>query len=293
MYWTSDNLPTSQKELNRILSISKTLDEAPIIPPFFKDNPSIRNANIFFSYSEQEIRDLISCKESITYFLEYYYNIIGKTYYDHQYNILNSKQRYNIIIQCRQVGITDTLILKSLYEAMFHGKQVCYISTDIINVYSKLIYIYSNLPFFIKGGVVKNEVNMILFENSGSIKFYNFDKIDKHNFHSDSIYLDNFGYYDDKINLFNILLYSTSLSTNKITISSTATNTKSELYKLINNSILFNKIYINYKSVYDSDEFKKSMIKKIGIKKFASEYENLFEGSTEYNRYINLESLNE
>ena len=125
------------------------------------------------------------------------------------------------------------------------------------------------------------------------IKFYNFKDVTKHDYNCDSIYLDNFGFYDSKINLFNILLYSSSSKDDaKLTLSSIATTTKSELYNIVNGDNLFNKIFINYKSIHD-DEFKRNIINLIGIKIFASEYENLFEGSKEYNRYINLESLME
>lgn len=286
MYWTSQNLPTSKIELKRIISINKTIDENPLTIPFFKNIPTIRNANIDFSYSDKEIKEIISCKENKSYFLTLFYELIDKTPYNHQYHIIDSKNRFNVIIQSRQVAITDTLLLKALHEAMYLNKNVLFISPDK-NTYIKLIKLYSTLPFFLKKGVLTIEDNKILFESLGSIKIDT--NIKPCGLNYNSYYLDDLSYYEDKIDFKSIYPTISSINDRTLTISSIATNNNSLVYKLIHNKN-FHYIPIDYKLVYN-ESLKKTMIGMIGVEKFAKEYENLFEGTIEYNRYINLESL--
>jgi len=290
MVWTSDNLPTSYKELNRLISISRTIDSEPTIPPFYKNDKFKRNANINFSYSDKEVKNLTYCSYNTSYFLDLFYNNINKKPYQHQYDILNIQDKVNVIIKSRQIGITDALLLKALHQAFFLKKATCFLTTNTSNAYARLISIYDNMPFYLKKGILNIEDNKILFENHSSITIHKVVSSTRFcpQTSYDNIYLDDFSLYEESISWTNLILNISVRSNSSLIIASSASHSDSLLYKLVNNYKTYN---ISYESLHPNGTFKEDMIDLIGIKRFASEYENLFEGTKEYNRYINLVSL--
>lgn len=146
--------------------------------PFYEKTIGLRNGNITFEYSEEEINELIKCKNDIIYFAEKYCKIKTE---EGQYTHFNLRpyqkkalkgmveNNYLIYLASRQIGKTVMSSIFMLWFLCFHTEKnifgVANKEKTVIEIVSKIKAIYKNLPFFIQPGIVKWNEGEIAFDN--------------------------------------------------------------------------------------------------------------------------------
>jgi|LakMenE01Jun11ns_1017448.scaffolds.fasta_scaffold9952850_5 hypothetical protein len=145
--------------------------------PFYEGNPDLRKGNILFDYTAHEIEEIKKCASDICYFADNYCTVMTDeglrtiVLRDYQHEMLNHFQdnRFSICLASRQIGKT---ICSSIYIAWYvlfnYDKNALILSNKgatTREIIDKAKVILDNLPFFLKPGVVKNDVFNMKFDN--------------------------------------------------------------------------------------------------------------------------------
>ena len=145
---------------------------------FYRNQDGLRNSNIFFNVTQEERIEFARCYADPIYFIETYCYI--KTpdgykhvnLYDYQKDIIEKYQnnRFNIIKNSRQTGLTTIISLLSLWVAMFRYKRniliMCNKMMEGVSIINRIKEMYIQMPFFLKQGIVSYNQKSLHFENN-------------------------------------------------------------------------------------------------------------------------------
>jgi hypothetical protein len=296
MNWSTEKINATNEQILRDVNISNLLNEESEFPksdPFFKNNPCIRASNIPFDLTSEEIKCINKLNNAR--FLANFCNLKLRDYQEKAIDNYQSN-RFNLIVNSRQTGITSILSLKALHFILSNkNKSIAIFSSKIdssVEIISKIKELYLKMPFYAKPGVKLWNQKTIKFDNDCIVKCYTNKNVDfDHKIHFCIVdglsHFWNVHYFCQKIFP---TIYSDTDS--KISIVSSP-NGNNYFKKLVDTDIMFNKQWIYWHQVPNRGlDWKKETIKDIGgIEAFAQEYELLFSGSVEWNRYLNLEKL--
>jgi hypothetical protein len=308
MIWSTDTLPCNGiacncdiRAIERDNKIKKILNEVGgYEPPFYRNNHNLRAPNILFEFTEDEKLEYVKSRTDINYF--YYqsqkYKRKKLTLYKIQEDVLSKseKNRYNIIINSRQSGMSYVLSIKALYKAlMFTDKNILIISNKMDGserMLSHIKDIYQTLPFFLKVGILQWNKKQIRFDNGSRIVVGNYKNVIAANW--ELVILNDYAFYDqNNMNIiYKSLLPSLVSRTNfELTICSIP-NDDNHFKWLVEEDNFFENHYVHWSDIPGRDEdWKKNMIDIIGIGSFTERYENIFINTKEWYRFTNLESL--
>jgi len=312
MFWKTDILPcpgnpckcTDNRLIDREIKLGKILgSEMPIKSPYFKNNHNLRDSDIIFEYTDEELIDYAKANKDILYF--YYLTQKSKnkklTLYKFQEELLKStqKNRFNLVVDSRGSGMSYILAIKALYSAFSKfDKRVVIISNigeDGNRILGLVKDIYQTLPFFIKPGIRLWNSKSIKFDNGSFIKITTSNKLPI-GYGFDSLFIQDYASMtmEHKTKIYKSIV-PTLLSINNSELLITSIPNGEEHFKELveDNSTFFKKYKINWSDVPGRDnDWKLNIIDLCGsVECFAQEYENLFTGTKEYNRYINLNKL--
>lgn len=214
--------------------------------PFFKKHIGHKRGNILFKYTKKEIVELEKCKEDIIYFANTYCKIQTIDgietikLRDYQEDLLNHyvDNRFSIVSTSRQVGKTIISSIFLAWYSLFEKDKTTVIVTNklqtSIEVMDKLKFIFDNLPFFLKPGLISNSVNTLKFDNGCRISIQSIRNAGI-GFNINLLYMDEFAHFPVKMaNRFYKKIYPSigSRRDSRIIIISSATayNKFSELY---------------------------------------------------------------
>lgn len=194
MIWNSDlindlidqyNNGQSIKSLVRSISINHILSDSTekVDFPFLIDSKSgdifYRSPNILFEYTNSEKESLCKLKSSCVEIFKH----VGIIPYECQYDIVNNSSlyRFNLAICSRNIGSTSAAIISLLnYILTNTDKTVQYIcknNTICDKNMETFKYLYENLPFYMKVGILKINRFEIKFDNGCRIIFVHKDKL--------------------------------------------------------------------------------------------------------------------
>jgi hypothetical protein len=136
--------------------------------PFFFGNVQQRKANLLFEYTQEEIMELMRCKQDVNYFANNYaYTKSPKTgaleqitLRDYQEDLLNTvnDNRFTIILSSRQSGKTVSSSIYLAWYALFHYDRTVFLCANkektARDVLSKVQDVILNVPFFMKPGII-------------------------------------------------------------------------------------------------------------------------------------------
>lgn len=306
MIWSTETLPCSgiacscdNKAVTRDKKIRVLLGEN-YKDPFYKWNHNLRAPNILFDYTEDEKREYVKSISDI----EYFYHQSQKhkrnklTLYKIQSDTLYKieKNRFNIIVNSRQSGMSYILAIKALYKSMmFSDKNVLIISHNLDSserILNSVKDIYQTLPFFLKCGISQWNKKQIRFDNGSRIVIGDYGNILASNW--ELVILDDYAHYTKKKmeNIYLSLLPSLSSRKNSELVICSTPNGENIFKKIVEEDNFFEKHYVHWTDIPNRDEdWKKQQISINSLAGFAQEYENIFIDSKEWNRYNNLESL--
>jgi hypothetical protein len=143
----------------------------------------IRKSGVNYLFSDEELKEFAKCYNSIVYFAENYAKIklidngVGQiSLRDYQKEALKNleEQRFNLFFRSRQVGLSISLSIYFLYEAIFHNKSIVILPFKVMNgkeFIERTKNIYKRLPFFLQVGAISWSEKKLEFENGGKISF--------------------------------------------------------------------------------------------------------------------------
>ncbi len=169
LVWTSERV---EELLNQLESGIE-----PYETPFWDGKPEWKAANIVFEYTPEELQEIEKCSRDVIYFANKYVfamtddGIANIQLRDYQEDILREFQenRFCAFVSPRQVGKTIvTGIFLTWYLLFNTDKNLMILSNTgatTIEIIDKIKVILSNLPFFLKPGVIVNNQMTMKFDN--------------------------------------------------------------------------------------------------------------------------------
>jgi len=145
--------------------------------PFYDGNPTLRKGNILFDYTPHEMDEIKKCAADICYFANNYCTVmtdeglrtIGLR--DYQFDMLEhfKANRFSICLASRQIGKTICSSIYIAWYVLFNFDRNALILSNkgatTREIIDKAKVILDNLPFFMKPGIVKNDVFNMKFDN--------------------------------------------------------------------------------------------------------------------------------
>ena len=145
--------------------------------PFYEGNPTLRKGNILFDYTPHEMEEIKKCAADICYFANNYCTVMTDEglrtidLRDYQYEMLEhfKANRFSICLASRQIGKTICSSIYIAWYVLFNFDRNALILSNkgatTREIIDKAKVILDNLPFFMKPGIVKNDVFNMKFDN--------------------------------------------------------------------------------------------------------------------------------
>lgn len=147
-----------------------------------RKNDPIKKPFLVEKFTQEQIDELIKCKDDFVYFVLTYCYIqhpkrgrVKFEPYDYQEEMLKSFLDYTqLIFMCgRQLGKTTCVALYILWRAIFQEDQTILIASNktdsAVEVMDRIKYTYENLPDWLKPGVTMYNRKHVIFENSSEV----------------------------------------------------------------------------------------------------------------------------
>ena len=149
----------------------------PYQTPFWDGKPEWRGANVVYEYTSEELSEIEKCASDVIYFANKYVfamtddGIAHINLRDYQEDILRDFQdnRFCAFVSPRQIGKTITTGIFLTWYLLFNTDKNLMILSNTgattIEIIDKIKVILSNLPFFLKPGVIVNNQMTLKFDN--------------------------------------------------------------------------------------------------------------------------------
>lgn len=293
-YWTTSRVDELLRKVDE-----EGLDYKEVDNPFHDQDPELKRSNILWEYTSEEILEMKKCAEDVSYFAKYckVMTDTGLDYIrlrDYQSSVLREYQghRFNIFLAPRQVGksITSSIIL--VWYLLFNHDKNAMILANVGDTAEELMdkikAIIKGLPFYMKPGMVVNNVMTMRFDNGCRVLAKTTTKTSGIGFTIHFLYMDEFAHINPNfIEAFFRSTYPTvsSSKVSRIIITSTP-NGMNKFYEIYQGAITgensFNPIRVDWWQVPGrDDEWKKREIGNLGSEElFNQEYGNQFLSSS-------------
>lgn len=293
-YWTTARIDELLRRVDE-----EGLDYKSVDNPFHDNNPELKRANILWEYTKEEILEMKRCAEDVTYFAKYckVMTDTGLEYIrlrDYQESVLREYQgsRFNVFLAPRQVGksITSSIIL--VWYLLFNHDKNAMILANVGDTAEELMdkikSIIKGLPFFLKPGIMVNNVMSMRFDNGCRVLAKTTTKTSGIGFTIHFLYMDEFAHINPNfIEAFFRSTYPTvsSSKVSRIIITSTP-NGMNKFYEIYQGALdgenSFNPIRVDWWQVPGRDEvWKQKEIGNLGSEElFNQEYGNQFLSSS-------------
>lgn len=293
-YWNT-------KKVNELLykAEEEGLDFKSVDNPFHDSDPSFKRANILFEYTREEILEIEKCSKDAVYFSKYCQVMTddGLQYIklrDYQVSVIREYQanRFNVFLAPRQVGKSITSAVILVWYLLFnHDKNamiLANVGSTAEELMDKIKSIIKGLPFFLKPGIIVNNVMSMKFDNGCRAIAKTTTKTSAIGFTIHFLYMDEFAHiHPNFIESFFRSTYPTvsSSKVSRIIITSTPNgmNKFHDIYQsAVSGENSFNPVRVDWWQVPGrDDEWKKQEIANLGSEElFNQEYGNQFLSSS-------------
>jgi hypothetical protein len=145
--------------------------------PFYDGNPQWRLGNTVFNYTDMELDEIKKCAKDITYFAQHYCTVMTDeglqriNLRDYQVDMLKHfvANRFSVCLASRQIGKTICSAIFIAWYLVFNFDKNALILANkgatTKEILDKTKVILGHLPFFMKPGVLKNDVFEMKFDN--------------------------------------------------------------------------------------------------------------------------------
>jgi len=275
------------------------LDYKSVDNPFHDGDPELKRANILYEYTQDEILEMERCAKDVVYFSKYCRVMTDDGLFyvklrDYQESVLREYQanRFNIFLAPRQVGKSITSAIVLVWYLLFnHDKNamiLANVGSTAEELMDKIKAIVRGLPWFLKPGMVVNNVMSMKFDNGCRAIAKTTTKTSAIGFTIHFLYMDEFAHiHPNFIESFFRSTYPTvsSSKVSRIIITSTP-NGMNKFYEIYRDAVSgdnsFNPIRVDWWQVPGRDEeWKKKEISNLGSQElFNQEYGNQFLSSS-------------
>lgn len=218
--------------------------------PYYFGNTYLRKPNLLYEYTQEEIDELMKCKNDVNYFANHYAYTMSPTtgsleritLRDYQEDLLHTitDNRFTIILASRQSGKTVSSSIFLAWYVLFNVDKTVFICANkektARDVVSKVQGVIMNVPFFMKPGINKWGSLECAFDNGCRVIGESTTPRSGIGFTIHCLYLDEFAHVEKGvIDEFYDNIYPTvsSLPDSKIIITSTP-NGMNRFYQLYN-----------------------------------------------------------
>lgn len=267
--------------------------------PFHDGDPELKRANILWEYTPEEIIEIKKCAKDVTYFAKYCQVMMdhGLDYIklrDYQTSVLKEYQanRFNVFLAPRQVGKSIMSGVMLVWYLLFNHDKNAMILANVgataEELMGKIKEIVRGLPWFLKPGIVVNNVMSIKFDNGCRAIAKTTTKTSAIGFTIHFLYMDEFAHiHPNFIESFFRSTYPTvsSSKVSRIIITSTP-NGQNKFWEIYQGAMIgentFNPIRVDWWQVPGRDEaWKRDEIANLGSEElFNQEYGNQFLSSS-------------
>ena len=295
-----DNVWTSEK-VDAILHKAEEegLDFKKIPNPFFDANPEFKAPNILWEYTPEELDEIKKCASDAIYFSKYCQVMTDEglsfiNLRDYQEDIIRTYQnnRYAIFVSPRQSGKSITSSIFLVWYLLFNHDKNAMILANVGDTAEELMdkvkAIVRGLPFFLKPGMVVNNVMSMKFDNGCRAIAKTTTKTSAIGFTIHFLYMDEFAHiHPNFIESFFRSTYPTvsSSKVSRIIITSTP-NGMNKFYELYQGAVegtnTFYPLRVDWWQIPGRDEkWKQNEISNLGSEElFNQEYGNQFLSSS-------------
>ena len=260
-------------------------------------NPNVKRDGVETSFTKDEILEYQKCMEDPSYFAETYVKIISLDeglipfqLYDYQHNMFEQfkKNRFNIVLACRQSGKSISSVVFLLWYAIFYPEKTIAVLANkgavAREMLARITLALENLPFFLQPGCKSL--------NKGSLEFSNNSKIIASATTGSSIrglsinllFLDEFAFVENDAQFYTSTYPVVSAGTDtKVIITSTANGIGNVYHKLWEGAVQetneFKPFRVDWWDVPGRDEkWKETTIANTSELQFDQEFGNTFHG---------------
>lgn len=218
--WNAQRVEAAYKAIDDGIKLKDT--------PFYKNNTSLRKANLVYDYSKWELDEIAKCRADICYFADNYCKVMTDDgimkirLRPYQRAMLKHYQanRFSICLASRQIGKTICSSIFIAWYSLFNFDRNVMILSNKGDTTKEIIdkgkVIFENLPFFLKPGIIKWDVMSEKFDNGCRVVGQNTTKRSGISFTIHLLFLDEFAHIDPGyINPFYENIYPT-LSSSKV-----------------------------------------------------------------------------
>lgn len=291
----------STKRVNKLLFEieEQGLDYKSVDNPFHDGDPELKRSNLLWEYTEDEILEMQKCAKDVVYFAKYCRVMTDDGLFyvklrDYQESVLREYQshRFNIFLAPRQVGKSITSAIILVWYLLFnHDKNamiLANVGSTAEELMDKIKSIVKGLPWFLKPGIIVNNVMSMRFDNGCRAIAKTTTKTSAIGFTIHFLYMDEFAHiHQNFIESFFRSTYPTVSSSNvsRIIITSTP-NGMNKFYEIYQGALRgensFNPVRVDWWQVPGrDDEWKKKEIANLGSQElFNQEYGNQFLSSS-------------
>jgi len=288
LVWTSE----------RIVQLMQQIEDGkqPKVTPFWEGRPEWRSGNIVFEYTVVEQDEIQRCATDVIYFANNYCfamtddGVQKITLRDYQEDVLRDMQenRFVVFKSARQIGKTVVTGIFLVWYLLFHVDKnlmvLANVGSTTVEIIDKVKVILSNLPFFMKPGIIKNDVQTMKFDNGCRLFGRNTTKTAAIGFTVHFLYCDEFAHiHNNFLDPFWRSVYPT-LSSSKISrcVITSTPNGQNKFYDIFKDAIEkqneFKAIQVDWWQVPGRDEaWMRREIANLGsIEDFNQEYGGQF-----------------
>ena len=293
-YWSTERIDDLLRRVDE-----EGLDFKSVDNPFHDNNPDLKRSNVLWNFTENEILEIQKCAKDATYFAKYCKVVTdtGLAYIDlrdYQGSVIREYQsnRFNVFLAPRQVGKSIMSAIFLVWYLLFNHDKNAMILANVGDTAEELMdkikAIIKGLPFFLKPGMIVNNVMSMRFDNGCRVIAKTTTKTSGIGFTIHFLYMDEFAHINPNfIESFFRSTYPTvsSSKVSRIIITSTPNgmNKFHDIYQgALTKENSFNPIRVDWWQVPGRDqEWKAREIGNLGSEElFNQEYGNQFLSSS-------------
>jgi len=269
-----------------------------IIVDNYMGNPNIKRDGVVQQYSAEQVLEYAKCANDPIYFAESYCKVINLDdglvpfkMYPYQKKMFHhfQKNRFSIILACRQSGKSISSVMYLLWYTLFHADKTVAIlankGSTAKEMLSRIALALENIPFFLQPGCKAFNKGNIDFSNNSKIFAASTSSNSVRGFSANLVYLDEFAFVDRAAEFYTSTYpIISSGKTTQVIITSTANGIGNQYHKIWEGALQRTNEYkpfrVDWWDVPGRDEaWKEQTIANTSQIQFDQEYGNTFYGT--------------
>lgn len=264
----------------------------------YQGNPNVKADGVEHSFTKEQLQEYMKCMHSPEYFAQRYLKVIHLDkglvpfdlypYQERMFQHFN-KNRFSIVLACRQSGKSISSCAYLLWYALFHPEQTIAIlankGSTSKEMLARITLMLENIPFFLQPGCKALNKQNIDFSNNSRIISASTSSSSIRGFSINLLYLDEFAFVKDATTFYTSTYpVVSSGKTSRVIITSTANGVGNMFHKLWEGAQQGTNEYkpfrVDWFDVPGRDEeWKRQTIANTSELQFEQEYGNSFLGT--------------